>query len=119
MDAGGLAGDAAGQVLTIWMRNKEIFQCVPGKAEVSLGKGEQGWAAAGPDGVYLLWILGRPGGLMMLRPGAKQPVQLAANARDPVAAGSPTGKGPVIAAWEEGRPGAMQIRAAILHGRQK
>ncbi len=116
MDAGGLAGDATGQVLTIWMRNKEIFHCVPGQAEVSLGKGEQGWAAAGPDGVYLVWILSRPGGLMLLKPGAKQPAQLAASARDPVVASSPTGQGPVIAAWEEGRPGATQIRAAILHG---
>lgn len=114
MDAGGLAGDAEGQVLTIWRREKQIYRCVPGKPEVSLGRGEQGWAAAGPDGVHLVWIAGRPGPLMTLAPGSDKPIQLAERALDPVVAGAPSGKGPVIAVWEEGKTGAMRIRAAVL-----
>ncbi len=115
MDAGGLAGDANGQVLTVWMRKKEMFLCKPGEPERSLGKGEQGCVAAGPDGFYSLWVAGRPGALMALLPEWSTPRKLADQANDPVVAASVQGKGPVVAVWEEGKHGAMRIRALVLH----
>ena len=115
MDGGGLAGAADGRALTIWRRNTDIFRCVPGEREELLGRGEQGWAAAGPDGFYLVWITARPGAILALTPGADKPVKLADNAGDPVVAGTSDGRGPVVAAWEEGRGGPLRIRAAVLH----
>lgn len=115
MDGGGLAGNAKGKVMTIWRRNKEIFRCTPGKQEVLLGRGEQGNVAAVGDDFYLAWITDRPGTLQVLAPGAKKPMTLAQQAWDPVIAAPLSGKGPVIAAWEEGRPGSLQIRAAVLN----
>jgi hypothetical protein len=114
MDGGGLAGDAEGRLLTIWMRKKETFQCIPGQPEKSLGPGQQGWAAASSEGFYLVWITARPGTLLALTPGADRPIKLADNANDPVVAAATNGKGPVIAAWEEGHGANIQIRAVIL-----
>jgi hypothetical protein len=117
MDGGGLAGDGGGRVTTVWMRQKEIFRCVPGEAEESLGKGEQGWAAAGADGVYLAWIDGRPGVLKLLRPKSATPEVVARHAWDPVLAGPPDGKGPVVLVWEEGPPKAVRLRATTVLAR--
>jgi hypothetical protein len=114
MDGGGLAADADGWLTTVWRRDKEMFRCVPGRAEELLGRGEQGWAAPGTDGVYLVWIEARPGTLRLLKPGSDKPVTLAERAWDPVVAGPLDGKGPVIAAWEEGQPGKMNLRALAL-----
>ena len=114
MDGGGLARGAAGPLTTVWMRKKELFRCQPGQPEVSLGKGEQGWAAAGPEGVHLVWIVGRPGTVMTLAPGADRPIKLADRGADPVVAGPVHGNGPVVAAWEEGPHGAKRIRATTL-----
>lgn len=119
MDGGGLAGDGAGKVTTIWMRDKETFHCSPGQAEKSLGPGEQGWAAAAADGFYLVWITARPGAVMMLKPGANKPLKLAEQGTDPVVAAAPNGKGPVVAVWEEGKAGAMRLRAAVLNSSKK
>ncbi len=114
MDGGGLAADAGREVTTVWMRKKEVFRCTPGQPETSLGKGEQPWAAPGPGGVHLIWVAGRPGAVMALLPGSDEPVKLAERGWDPVVAGPVTGKGPVVAAWEEGQPGAKRIRATVL-----
>lgn len=119
MDGGGLAADAGGRVTTVWMRRKELFRDIPGEPEQSLGKGEQGWAAAGSRGVYLVWLVGRPGSVMALTPGAKVPVRLADRGSDPVIASPPDGKGPVIAAWEEGSAGSRRIRATVLEARRE
>ncbi len=114
MDGGGLAGDAEGRVTTVWMRNRSLFRCTPGQPETPLGKGEQGWAAAGPGGVTLVWTVGRMGAVLALPPGAEKPVRLAEHGSDPVVAGAPDGKGPVVAAWEEGHGAARRIRVAVL-----
>jgi hypothetical protein len=114
MDGGGLSANASGQVMTVWMRDRELFRCQPGEAEVSLGPGQQGWVVAGPGGFYLTWVVARPGKLMALVPGSAGPTVLAENAWEPVVAAPPAGKGPVIAAWEQGRPGSMHIYAAVL-----
>jgi len=118
MDGGGLAGSADGKLETIWMRKKEVFRCVTGEPEVSLGSGAQPWMAAASDGFYLVWIVNRPGELRALVPGADKPHMLAERASDPVVACAPNGKGPVVAAWEEGKPGAMRIRAAALKAKE-
>ena len=115
MDGGGLAGDPDGLVVTIWRRKHEIFRCTPGRPEVLLGVGEQGWAAAGPGGFYLVWVAGRPGPVMALLPGSSAAVRLAERGRDPVVAGPVRGRGPVVAAWEEGEAGARRIRASVLN----
>jgi hypothetical protein len=51
---------------------------------------------------------------MLLRPGKHKAEKLAERGWDPVVAAPVSGKGPVVAAWEEGRPGAKTIRAAVL-----
>jgi hypothetical protein len=118
MDGGALAGDSSGRLETIWRREKQIFHCSPGKPEVALGTGEQGWAAAGQNGVHLVWLAARPGALMALSPGAAKPIKIADAASDPVVATSPDGKGPVIVAWEEGPRGKSEIRAMVLSPRR-
>jgi hypothetical protein len=119
MDAGGLAGRANGQLLTVWTRDRQLFHCQPGKQEESLGPGQQAWAAAGSAGHYLVWLQKRSGALLALAPGESKPRVLAEKASDPVAAGSPDGKGPVIAAWEELRGNAVQITALRLTPRTR
>jgi hypothetical protein len=116
MDAGGLAGCLDGEIVTVWRRERELFRCKPGEAEQSLGRGQQAWAAAGQGGAYLVWIVNRPGALMMLRPGATKPEQIADSASDPVVAGAASGNGSVVAVWEEGRAGSMKLRAMLLSG---
>src|SRR5205823_604614 len=99
---------------TIWMRKKEIFRCVAGRPEERLGRGEQGWAALGKDGVYLAWIETRPGKLLVLPPGAEKPVQIADRAWDPVLATTPDGRGPVVVVWEEAPGDGFRLRAVTL-----
>ncbi len=115
MDGGGLAADRDGQVVTIWRRDKQLFRCTPGQPELSLGEGAQGWAATGPDGVYLIWTTGRMGRVLALTPGSDSPIELATRGSHAVVTASPNGKGPVIAAWEHAGDGPDRIRAAVLH----
>jgi hypothetical protein len=114
MDGGGLAGTTDGQVVTVWRRNQDVFSCAPGEAELSLGRGEQPWAAAGPGGVFLIWCVGRPGAVMALTPGSQKPVRLAERGADPVVAGPVSGSGPIVVAWEEGPPSARRLCAQVL-----
>lgn len=117
MDGGGLATDRDGQVVTIWRRDKQIFRSTPGEPELSLGEGAQGWAATGPDGVYLVWTTGRTGRVLALTPGSDAPIELADRGSHAVVAGVVNGKGPIIAAWEHAGDGPDRIRAAVLLGR--
>jgi hypothetical protein len=115
MDGGGLAADRDGQVVTIWRRDKQLFRCTPGQPELSLGEGAQGWAATGPDGVYLTWTTGRMGRVLALTPGSDSPIELATRGSHAVVSASSNGKGPVIAAWEHAGDGPDRIRGAVLH----
>jgi hypothetical protein len=115
MDGGALAADRDGQVVTIWRRDKQLFRCVPGQAETSLGEGAQGWAATSPDGIYLIWTTGRTGRVLALTPNSDSPIELAEHGSHAVVAASPTGKGPVIATWEHAGEGPDRIRAIVLH----
>src|SRR5262245_6778498 len=97
------------------MRKQEVFRCAPSQSETSLRKGEQPWAALGPGGVHLVWVTARPGAVMALLPGSKNPVKLAESGWDPVVVGPVSGKGPVVVAWEEGPAGADRVlRASLL-----
>jgi hypothetical protein len=118
MDGGGLAADRDGQVVTIWRRDKQLFRCVPGQAETSLGEGAQGWAATGPDGVYLIWTTGRAGRVLALMPNSDSPIELAERGSHAVVATSSNGKDPVIAAWEHAGEGPDRIRAVVLRAGQ-
>jgi hypothetical protein len=118
MDAGGLAGFSEDHLQTVWMRNKVLFRCVPGQPEQSLGRGEQAAIAVGSEGFYVVWIIGRPGRLMVLKPDSSKAHPIAESALDPVLAAPLNGKGPVIAAWEEGRRGSMRIKALVLRSGQ-
>ena len=116
MDGGGLACDENGTIHTIWRREKTIFRCDDGGAESSLGIGEQGRAARGPDGVYLTWIASRPGTLYVLPPKAERPRRIAAKAADPAIASGADGRGPVVIVWEETDAAGGPIRAlSITH----
>jgi hypothetical protein len=114
MDAGGLAGCIDGKLVTIWMREKQLYRCEPGQAEQSLGRGTQGWAASGPDGPYLVWLANRPGALLALQPGAKEPLTIARKASDPVVVGSVDARGPVFAIWEDYEASKATIKAMLL-----
>lgn len=108
MDGGSIAVDPAGRITTTWMRAEQVFTCDPDGPERLLGPGVQPWAAPGPDGPHVVWLLRRPGDLLHLAPGAAVPRRLAASANDPVVASAPSGRPPVVAAWESSaadRPG--------------
>jgi hypothetical protein len=115
MDGGGFACDSAGNVDTIWRRERSIYRCVEGSVEQSLGAGEQGRAAAGPDGIYLTWIGERPGTLFLLPPNTGKPIQLARRAIDPAIAAPVSGDGPVVVVWEEPAAAGGPIRALKIN----
>ncbi len=97
MDGGGIAAGSDGYLMTIWRRKDQIFRCLPGVPEIPLGTGMQGCAAAGPRGIYYVWLTGRPGSLQFLSPGQERPSK-PSDAKnqivDPVISSSVNGKGP-------------------------
>ncbi|MEO6809144.1 MAG: sialidase family protein, partial [Isosphaeraceae bacterium] len=113
MDGGAVAAGPGGLVETVWMRNGSMFAARPGQAERDLGHGVQGWAAVGPDGLYAAWLIHRPGQLLFLRPGSRQPSVLVEAASDPALASAPGGRGPVVAVWES-KSGEGGLFATVL-----
>lgn len=113
MDGGALSVSVGGSVSTFWRRGGEMFLCAPGDPERRIGAGQQGWVAAGSGAPYLVWLLRRPGPLLVLSPGGRGPVQITPEADDPVIAAAPGGRGPVVAVWKDG----SGIRAAVLSDR--
>ena len=108
MDGGGLGVSLDGKTIqTVWRRENEVFTCLPGQPERLVGRGQQGWAAQTKQGTAFAYLAGgRPGSLRVGLPGASGPLTLlAAKANDPVLAASPTGDGPLIAAWTQSEPG--------------
>jgi hypothetical protein len=115
MDGGWLAPSFDGGATTIWRRDREVFRTVAGRSdEQSLGSGEQPWAAAASGGAYLTWVSRRGGELWLLRPADRTPIKLAASASDPVLAAPPSGRGPIVAAWETGHGKDVAIMAQVL-----
>lgn len=114
MDGGAIAIAPNGKITTVWRRDAEMFVCELGGVEKLLGRGQQGWAAATTQGVYAVWLSGRPGRLMALLPGETAARPLAMRANDPVVASAASGKGPVIVTWSEGAQTDSSIRSAVL-----
>lgn len=100
MDGGSVAVRPDGQVETVWMRAGTMYAAKPGEPERELGRGVQGWNAAGPEGTYSAWLEKRPGRLLALTPRGGSPITLAERANDPAIAAAPGGRGPVVAVWE-------------------
>lgn len=100
MDGGSIAISGT-KVLSVWRRQNSVYLVEsPGKQEQLLGQGEQPWLASTKDGAYIVWVNKRGQNALLLSPGNTSPTVLAHAASDPVIAAAPTGKGPVVAAWE-------------------
>jgi hypothetical protein len=115
MDGGYLAVASPGKVTTAWRRQGEVYRTDPGSdREELLGAGEQPWVAATREGPYIVW-LGRPKNeLWLTTPHAKEPRKLADAANDPMIATPISGKGPVVAVWEERGGDAHSILAEVV-----
>lgn len=114
MDGGAVVAARNGDVTTFWRRDQQMFLCAPGGTERLIARGQQGWAAAGPGGVTLVWQEGRPGRVQAMLPGAEAPQQIAPRGDDPVVAAPASGIGPVIAAWTSQIKGEEGIRSRVL-----
>ena len=112
MDGGMLTLGGKGEVITVWRRQGEIFSVGGEKGqEQRLGRGEQPWVTASPNGPAIIWTDGREGDLWFTSGNSKQPQKLGAGARDPMIATAPNGKGPVLACWESKQNGQSIVLA--------
>ncbi len=110
MAPGALAPDA-GDPLTLWRREERIFRCAPGGKEEEVGRGGELAAVAGAGGMWAAWIgSGADSSLLLLRPGAPAPEQVAAAAHWPVLASAPGDSGPLALAWEDHSSGRVALR---------
>ncbi len=127
MDGGAIVAAPHGDIATIWRRDDQILLTADAPAdEQRLGTGLQPWLAADQQKIYAVWLAKRPGDLYLatLAPPGKAPprnakaapqpapIKLASNARDPVVAAPPSGRGPLVIAWE-----SEQNRSSIIHVR--
>lgn len=83
MDGGMIAISARGAVQSIWRREGTVYTCLPGHKEQALETGQQPWNAAGKDGFWSAWLVGRPGKLRVQNPTGAI-TTLAEGANDPV-----------------------------------
>lgn len=102
MDGGYLAAGVRGQVTTVWRRERQVIAADASGEERPLAIGEQPWAAATADGVWIVWLSRRGGDLWLASPSADDPILLSSDATDPVVSASADGNGPTIAVWETG-----------------
>lgn len=111
MDGGAIAV-AGGRMATVWRRGPEFFLVEGQQPERRLGTGEQPVLALTDQGPWAAWLTKRGESLLLLKPGAEQPFQLATHAADPVIAVGPQGRGPVVAAWEvrQGKQRSIQCQ---------
>ena len=113
MDGGSLAVAPSGKIVTVWRRDNDIYLSPFNEAkERLLGSGEQPWIAATEAGPYLVWSKKRGEVAYLLTPGKVTPLELGVHASYPVIAVGPTGRGPVVAAWEtrEGKNFSIQCQ---------
>jgi hypothetical protein len=109
MDGGGLALDSQRNVFSVWRRQNQIFQALPGTAETKVAAGKDPAIAATERGVYVAWS--GSAGLQARTPSGSRVtldpkgafVHLAALATSPRAGGA------VLAAWESGGTIAIEI----------
>lgn len=111
MDGGAIAV-VGHQVATIWRRGTEVYLLDGKQSERRLGTGEQPVLALTERGPLSAWLTKRGESLLLLKPGAEQPIPLAKHAADPVIAADPRGRGPVVAAWEvrQGKQRSIQCQ---------
>jgi hypothetical protein len=103
MDGGAIATPVGGKVIAVWRRDHEVFLNDAGsRRERALGTGMQPWVAADQHAFYAVWLGSRTGTLYLAKSPNDQPVELADLAQFPVVAANPTGKGPIVVAWEAG-----------------
>jgi hypothetical protein len=101
MDGGAIAALAGDKLASAWRRDRAVYLSLEGQPEERLlGAGEQPWIAATEDGPFVVWLKKRGDVAYLLTPGSKSPRELASHAADPVVAAGPSGRGPVVAAWE-------------------
>jgi hypothetical protein len=103
MDGGGMTLDA-GDIITAWRREHNVFLARPGRAEVDLGPGQDIALAEGRKGPVAVWVSGKQ--IRLLEPGAALPRTLSENGAFPSILSLPDGA--VLAAWEEN--GAIATR---------
>jgi hypothetical protein len=95
MDGGAIAYDHAGELRSVWRREKVIFTASPGAPEQRLAEASQPIVIpTAADAIYL-WQSGTG---LMLKVGSAAAASLAANAAFPAAAALDDGR--VIAVWE-------------------
>ncbi|MBA3480843.1 MAG: exo-alpha-sialidase [Pirellulales bacterium] len=112
MDGGAIAVAADGRLRSVWRRDQEVLLTDGGLfRETRLGVGMQPWATADRRGLYAVWLSSHTGRLYLAQSSNGEPVELADHAQYPVVAASPTGKGPVVVAWESERESGPQIKA--------
>jgi hypothetical protein len=98
MDGGGLAFQPAGNPITVWRREKQVFLTAPAEAEKQMGDGKDPAIAAGRKGVYLAWTA--PDGVKAFSPGAVAPTVLAAGTEVGYPQLLALADGSVLAVWE-------------------
>lgn len=114
MDGGSLVTGAKGVLTTIWRREGQVFATTGRDREQLLGSGEQPWAASSQDGTYYVWISGRPGELLLMRPDARQATRIADDALDPVIVAGGHDRDAVVVLWETGPRGEAKIMAQLV-----
>lgn len=96
MDGGGLAIGTAGQVVSVWRREGDVFFAAPGQPERRLGTGRDPAIAIGRDGTWSVVYQGDEGVLMT--DGKGEPRSLAVTGKAPLLLGLDDGTW--LAAWE-------------------
>jgi hypothetical protein len=109
MDGGANATSASGKIIAVWRRDHDIFLTDGGYLnEQRLGIGMQPWVTADQHRFYAVWLSSRTGKLYLAKSANGQPVELADHAQFPVVTAHPSGRGPVVVAWEsEGDTGPL------------
>lgn len=98
MDGGALALGPSGKRFATWRREGAVYVSgLSGGAEIKVGEGLQPWATAGTGQVWVAWLGGRRGPLMVRRMDT-EPMKLAESADDPVLAST---RSRVIAVWSD------------------
>jgi DMSO/TMAO reductase YedYZ molybdopterin-dependent catalytic subunit len=92
---------------TVWKREGTLFASRPGEPETRLAEGDQPVVASDASGAYRLWT--REKKILVLAPGAGKPRTLGPGVYA-AAAGSPDGRGPVVAVWQApGEAGGVSV----------
>lgn len=113
---GGWIDASLGRTTTVWRRDRRVFRAETMGPEIPLGMGEQPWIAAGPAGLYCVWVERRGGAMELWSTGRDTPVELDEHANDPVIASSESCYAPVVAAWESGEGDRPKIVAMRIDG---